>query len=58
MVLILSGLLADSRYFDCGDKLGFESFISFTLKDKEFGKSYKNLKNFLMKKFFSFLRVF
>ena len=40
----LSGLLADSRYFDCGDKLGyFESFISFALKDKELGKSYKKI---------------
>ena len=45
----LSGLLADSRYFDCGDKLGyFESFISFALKDKELGKSYKKIiKTFL-----------
>ena len=40
----LSGLLADSRYFDCGDKLGyFESFISFALKDKELGKNYKKI---------------
>jgi UTP--glucose-1-phosphate uridylyltransferase len=40
----LSGLLADSRYFDCGDKLGyFESFISFALKDKELGKRYKKI---------------
>ena len=38
----LNGLFADSRYFDCGDKLGyFESFLSYALKDKELGKDYK-----------------
>ena len=42
----LCGLLADSRYFDCGDKLGyFESFISFALKDKELSKHYKKIIN-------------
>ena len=40
----LNGLLADSRYFDCGDKLGyFESFLSYALKDKKLGKDYKKI---------------
>ena len=40
----LNGLFADSRYFDCGDKLGyFESFLSYALKDKELGKDYKKI---------------
>ena len=40
----LNGLHSDTKYFDCGDKLGyFESFISFALKDESLGKDYKKI---------------
>lgn len=44
---IFNGLYTDTKYFDCGDKLGyFESIISFSLRDKVLGKEYKKILNF------------
>ena len=47
----LSGLHSDTKYFDCGDKLGyFESFISFALKDKSLERIIRKLLKFLVNK--------
>ncbi len=40
----IHGLHSDSRYFDCGDKIGyFESFISFASRDRILGKDYRKI---------------